>query len=188
MLLGAAKRIPCPALARIIATVCFVRTRHRPSPYNPYAGLSQSDHRDADKIWESHSRNGHLVFQRSTRSRGAADWQSTRSASRTNLGEHRALRPQGLLLSGRARETYSYWSTFQNIAAERDLLNGDPSNGEVAITCDSVDRSERRQVGSYAARRITTTTTIAPSANSASDPARFSPMGGTSTFPDGTCA
>jgi hypothetical protein len=45
-----------------------------------------------------------------------------------------------------------------------------PSGREVAVSIDSVDTGERRQVGSYIARHVKTTTRIEPGANSTAKP------------------
>ena len=64
------------------------------------------------------------------------------------------------------KKTYQFWSVPKRITEFRDALKGEPGGGEIVITFDSVDTGQRRQVGSYVARRIKTTTSIDPSANS----------------------
>lgn len=58
---------------------------------------------------------------------------------------------------------YEKWSLSEMAAKSRDFLNGEPGDGEVTVSYDSVDTGERRKIGSYEARHLKTTVTFDPS-------------------------
>lgn len=68
-------------------------------------------------------------------------------------------------------KTYQQWSVKDRITGDDDF--GNPGDGEVVVTYDSVDTGERRQVGNYSAQHIKTTTTIAPGENSGVRPGKI---------------
>jgi hypothetical protein len=61
---------------------------------------------------------------------------------------------------------YNEQSAPEMAAKWRDILKGEPDNGEIVITYDSVDTGERRQYGSYEARHVRTTAMFNPTEDS----------------------
>jgi hypothetical protein len=68
---------------------------------------------------------------------------------------------------------YKKSSIAEMAAQERDLLIGEPDQGEITITYTSVDMGGRRQIGSYEARHIATAITFDASEDAAIQPARI---------------
>lgn len=61
------------------------------------------------------------------------------------------------------------------------------SGGEVTVTIDSVDTGERRQVGSYEARRVRTTTTVEPGPGAVTKPSKLETDGWYIDVPGRNC-
>lgn len=84
-------------------------------------------------------------------------------------------------------KTYFSRSLDEEFSKERDMLSGSADGAEVVVTTESVDTGERRQVGSFEARHIKTTTTMDPSEETGIHPTKIETDGWYIDLPGRDC-